>query len=404
MSRYQVLKKIKDGNFPIKLSDGFFIYHLVRWQIRTNRGNSHLPKEIEVSSEEDLAVTENSIIGWRLSLRDDFHSGITKVDCESEIFGYPVVSIPHLFAKENAHKLNKNIDISEMDVQNVRNYTGLFEGNKEINIDISKWKMTEGRQYERMFADMGEIGKKRFVKLPDCINLYTGEDNSTNYKMLENLTIRNKLEFHIIDEADKHSTNYKFDSIEFTGCELSELEICRESSDAFNLTLPLHKTFGYSNMNRFALQGIEELTDDDYLKYIIMQLKERTFLIDEVDISCVKKFNPNFGYGSGCGVGVPSEKDESLFVEEFDNGKPTGRKHYIKDICPFSLNTEFLIISKSLADIYLDSLINNFGFVHINPDDENSNLDDVELNIILKNARMLKALGGGNFVYVVMNK
>ena len=54
----------------------------------------------------------NTIISdIELSLRDDFHSGITKVDCESEIFGYPVVSIPYLFAKENAHKLNKNIDV-----------------------------------------------------------------------------------------------------------------------------------------------------------------------------------------------------------------------------------------------------------------------------------------------------
>ncbi len=396
MSRYKVLKKTKNGNTSIQLSDDFFYYKLIRLQVETNRGNSYLPEEIEISSEEDLAVTEDSIIGWKLSLRDDFHSGITKVDCESKILGYPVVSISHLFAKENAHKLNKNIDISEMDVQNVRNYTGLFEGNKEINIDISKWKMIEGRQYKCMFADIRELGKKRFVKLPDCINLYTGEDNSRNYRMLENLIIRNKLEFHIIDETDNHSTNYKFDDIKFTGCKMAELEICREPSNAFNLTLPLYKTFGYSEMNRFALQGIEELTDDDYLKYVVTQLKERTFLIDEVDISCVTKFNPNFGYGSGCGVS--SEKDESLFVEEFDsNGKPTGKKHYITDICPFSLNTEFLIISKSLADIYLDNLINNFGFVHVNP-------YNVNHNMALEDARVLKDLSGGNFVYVVMNK
>ncbi len=226
----------------------------------------------------------------------------------------------------------------------------------------------------------------RYKLLNKTINLYTDTSNGRNHRMLENLKIQNNLEFRIIDGVNNHSTNYKFDDIKFSGCELCEIEISRPKSDGFHLILPLYETFVYSRMDRFALKGIEELTDDDYLKYVIMQLKKRTFLIDEVDISCVTKFHHNFQYGCE----ISSKKEEVLLVEEFDaNGNPTGKNYDINDICPFSLNTEFLIISKSLADIYLDSLINNFEFVKI------------DSSFTLDQARNLKNSFGGNYVYVI---
>ena len=225
----------------------------------------------------------------------------------------------------------------------------------------------------------------KYEVVKTIINMYPDEENSS----VKNLNIPDKssLECRIEDRANAPSTKCNFD-MKFSNCAVPELEIIRLKSDGYQLTLPLHDTFSHSNIDRFALKGIDELRDDDYLKYTIMQLKKRTFLIDEVDISCVTKFHHNFEYGYGSGTA--SEKEGAVLIEEFDDkGNSTGKKYDIVDICPFCLNTEFLIISKSLADVYLDSLINNFGFVKIGS------------NLTLDDARMFKDLSGGNCVYVV---
>lgn len=96
------------------------------------------------------------IMGWSVKAKD----GITKFSCREEFKGYPIISTRGAFK----NYWYKEIDVSNMRVNNVIDASETFENCRALKVDISNWKLNKVKHLDKMF-------KSKYIKDIDISNI-----------------------------------------------------------------------------------------------------------------------------------------------------------------------------------------------------------------------------------------